>query len=391
MARNSWDVRRRPFWVNIHLWLGIIIGFVWALQGLTGALLVFHREVDRIGGAALTDGPMLPPSRLIAAAEAAAGQPIQRLTAVGDDLRLVEARYNDSANEPQALQLDAATGRVVGTRERNPTSPFTGSGWRWVYLVHMSLMMGTPGRTLIGASGLFLFLTLLIGLLLAWPKRHAWRAAFAFSKWRSTVQQFYGWHRAAGLVFALPLIALALTGTYQAFASKIAPALGRFFPYEPMATMGHQMGRGETHEAHAGISPDAALAIARTRYPEGRFMNLELPVEHPAHYSVRFTLEDELRSWSGRATVQIDPHDGTILATYDPRSAPVLNRLDDAAYPVHKGEAAGLFGRILVFLAGLVLPALYVTGLFLWFRKRALKAKTKRRPVQVRTTDFIAS
>ena len=118
-------------------------------------------------------------------------------TAMAETLKMgIEAAYPPFNNKD-------ASGQVVGTRERNPTSPFTGSGWRWVYLVHMSLMMGTPGRTLIGASGLFLFVTLLIGLFLAWPKRHAWRAAFAFSKWRSAVQQFYGWHRAAGARSAL--------------------------------------------------------------------------------------------------------------------------------------------------------------------------------------------
>lgn len=33
---------------NCHLWLGLILGGIWALQGLTGALLVFHREADRL-------------------------------------------------------------------------------------------------------------------------------------------------------------------------------------------------------------------------------------------------------------------------------------------------------------------------------------------------------
>ena len=32
---------------QLHLWLGLVVGLAWALQGLTGASLVFHREMDR--------------------------------------------------------------------------------------------------------------------------------------------------------------------------------------------------------------------------------------------------------------------------------------------------------------------------------------------------------
>lgn len=398
MSRSTWDPKRRAFWVKIHLWLGLTIGLFWAIQGLTGALLVFHREFDRIGASTLTDAPMAQPTKLIMAAQDAAGQPIQRLTVVSYDLRLVEARYNDSAGQPQAIQIDAATGRIVGTRERSPETPFTGSGWRWIYLVHMSLMAGTVGRTAIGISGLFLAITLSVGLAVAWPKRRAWRAAFSYAKWKSAPQRHYGWHRAVGLLVALPLFVMAVTGSYQAFASRVAPMLGRMFAYYPMATMGHQMGRGETHAvemnmgmadgmpgdhaahmehaAQMGISPDDALTIAQKRFPSGKFMNLELPVEHPHYYSVRFTLAGELRRWSGRATVHVDPRDGAIMAVYDPRVAPMLNRIDDAAYPVHMGEAGGLAGRLLVAFAGLSLPLFFVTGLLLWLRKHRYK-KTK--------------
>ncbi|CAA9536468.1 MAG: hypothetical protein AVDCRST_MAG91-3426, partial [uncultured Sphingomonadaceae bacterium] len=43
--RVSTGGRGRRVLVQLHLWLGLVVGGVWALQGLTGAMLVFHREV----------------------------------------------------------------------------------------------------------------------------------------------------------------------------------------------------------------------------------------------------------------------------------------------------------------------------------------------------------
>lgn len=37
---------RRKRWLSIHLWLGLTLGFLLAIYGLTGSILVFHEEID---------------------------------------------------------------------------------------------------------------------------------------------------------------------------------------------------------------------------------------------------------------------------------------------------------------------------------------------------------
>jgi uncharacterized iron-regulated membrane protein len=59
--------------VQTHLWLGLVVGLLWALQGLTGAALVFHRELDRRPVGAIAQGPMASFDRLIADTEARTG------------------------------------------------------------------------------------------------------------------------------------------------------------------------------------------------------------------------------------------------------------------------------------------------------------------------------
>ena len=38
--------RLRHFWVQFHLWPGLLLGAVFALLGLTGSVLCFYPELD---------------------------------------------------------------------------------------------------------------------------------------------------------------------------------------------------------------------------------------------------------------------------------------------------------------------------------------------------------
>lgn len=357
--------------VKWHLWSGLLLGVIWTIQGITGSLLVFHRHFDQRDAFPLASRPMISIDTLVRIARDETGQPIERITAIGTDLRLVEARYTDAAGKPQAIRLESATGKLVGAREREPTSPATGSFWRWLYLLHISVFAGETGRILIGVSGLFLLASLCIGIYIAWPRRQNWRSIFAFASWRNAFLKLYGWHRAIGIVGSIVLLMLAASGSYMVFDKWLAPVLARTGAFDTMAALGHH-GTDETgHGAHPPhISADDALAIAKEIFPSGKFMNVELPQEHPGYYSVRLTLPEEWRTWAGRAITRVDTQTGEITAIYDPTTASFLNKLDDAVYPFHMGEALGLPGRLVVFVAGFALPFFFLTGAWMWLHKK---------------------
>ncbi|HWT51888.1 MAG TPA: PepSY-associated TM helix domain-containing protein, partial [Caulobacter sp.] len=48
-----------------------------------------------------------------------------------------------------------------------------------------------------------------------------------------------------------------------------------------------------------------------------------------------------------------------------------------AQFPLHSGRILGLPGRILISLTGLVVAALSVTGVVIWWRKRKARAGRK--------------
>jgi uncharacterized iron-regulated membrane protein len=59
-----------------------------------------------------------------------------------------------------------------------------------------------------------------------------------------------------------------------------------------------------------------------------------------------------------------------VVHVYDALRAPLSNRVADAMFAVHDGEIAGIAGRLAAMTAGLALPCLYVTGVWLWVAKR---------------------
>lgn len=371
MARSR-PVLRRAL-VQTHLWVGLIVGLLWSLQGLTGAYLVFHREIDRLGLPAAVAGPLAPMDRLIAAAERHAGAPVSRIgisDARGD---LLSASYEDGRGEHRILLLDAATARVVAEREDEPTTPLAGSFSRWMYTLHEALVAGERGETLVGVSGLLLLTATLTGLRLGWPRRQAWRAAFAAHRWRNTAQILFGWHRMLGLAAGLVMLVTTPAGVWMIFQADLRPALARFVPM--------QMPYKAAPTADARLlGPGEALAIARSRFPQASFVRLTVPTPKSSGYIVRLRQRGEMRAWSGVTSVSVDAATGRILHVYDPRVAPLANRLADAAFSSHSGELAGLPGRLLVFAAGLSLPALYVTGLLAWARKRRGRGTLRMAP-----------
>ena len=49
LCRQQW----RFFWLKLHLYIGLSLGFIFVLAGLTGSLLVFYVEIDELLNPAL--------------------------------------------------------------------------------------------------------------------------------------------------------------------------------------------------------------------------------------------------------------------------------------------------------------------------------------------------
>lgn len=357
-----------------HLWLGITIGLLWALQGLGGALLAFHRDMQRLEGPAVSTGPMAPLDRIADQAGKASQRPIERIGVADERGDLLVAEYRDQDGARRAKLVDAARGETVGDRDLEPGSPFGSNFWGWLYHFHEALGGGRALELVVGVSGLFLLTALVVGLWVGWPRRGAWRAAFAAARWRTRDQKLYGWHRALGLAAGLPLLIAASTGIYLIFASDLRPLIAQVVPHSPPYSV-------DSAAAPAGsgdIGPQAAYHRAQALFPSAAFVSVTMPTARSPAYTVRLRQPEELRSWSGVTSVTIDKS-GRVLAQYDAVSAPLSNRIGDAIFAIHSGEIFGTIGRFLVLLLGLALPTLYAMGIWVWLR-RAKRRRARKQP-----------
>ena len=352
--------------IKLHLWFGLTIGLLWALQGLTGAALVFHRELDRLANPERVGsaGPMRSLDEVIAAAETYAGADVGVIRLVYRRPDILGADFTGADGKARTLFLDAATAEVVDVRFAMPPTPVAGSTSRFIYNIHDRLVAGKTGEILIGASGVFLLTSVLIGLWIGWPRKRAWKAVTAVGNWRSLPQKLYGWHRLGGVGLGIVAALIATSGVYLAFSEPIRLGLAHGMMFEPQPR----------DQLVVRVSADTALQIARARFPGSVFVRLAWPTAKAPVYTVRLLQPGEPRTFLGRTTVTVDAETGRVLHSYDAAGTSFGNRLIDALFAIHNGEIAGPVGRVVAMLAGLSLPLLYVTGTWLWLFKRRKRA-----------------
>lgn len=357
--------------VNFHLWLGFTVGLLWALQGFSGALLVFHRDVYRLSLPTPSSGPMASLDLVQQRAAAAAGSThIQRIGIFDAGGGFLVADYEDGSGVARTKIIDASMANVIADRETEPSVPTSGSIWPWIYRFHDSLAGGEERDDVIGLSGLILLPTLMAGLWIAWPRRNTWKTAFDFRRWKSLNQLLYGSHRAIGLLVGFLLLITVPCGIYMIFGGKLRPHIARAVAHElpyrsaPVAALPPRL-----------ISSQAAYEAARRHFPRAAFVSVVMPTAKAPVYTVRLRQSAEPRTWAGLTTVIVDPVSGRALDVYDAVRTSWSNRLTDAAFPIHSGEIAGTPGRLAVMLAGMTLPILYVTGMWAWWRRYSRRSK----------------
>ncbi|MDQ4421594.1 PepSY-associated TM helix domain-containing protein [Sphingobium sp. DEHP117] len=353
---------------NGHLWFGLTLGLVWALQGLTGAILVFHRELDRAmlassGAETVGSSKYLPLNQIVATARKSLSVDPESIGVIDGDPSILALNYIDAGGARRGLLIEVSGGLILHDRNWRPKLPTDGDLTRWIYDLHHHLLLGETGGLLLGLSGLFLALSAGWGVYLGWPRRARWNEIFALHKLRSLRQRMWGWHRSTGLVVGCVLILLALSGASMDFGKELRAFSSSYLPYR------------EAYEAvpvkkmPSPITPQRALEIASAQLPRAAFVTLTLPSEKSPVFRVRLRQPGEWRSWSGTSVVTIAP-EGKVLDVYDAAAAPWTNRILESAFAIHSGEVGNMPGRVLVAVAGIALPVLYVTGLWTWLLRR---------------------
>jgi uncharacterized iron-regulated membrane protein len=356
----------RKLIVRLHLWLGLPAAAVYLVIALTGALLVYEKDLDRAWHPELwrTDATAaaLPLATLHAHAQAAApGLALKevRLETAARTGAPVEFRFEPGPH----VRLDPGTGAILGTRARRAS--FFGR----VEQLHQNLLLGPVGKWTVTTATVVLLGLLATGLVLWWPKQwRLLRQAVTLALHRRGRALHFNLHNTLGFWAALPLAAVALTGAILAI--------------KPLGELLRGNSRPE-RAPPAAVSPaalppaslDTLVAAARSAFPDARQLRLHAP---RAASDARAAAE----TWRVEAVAASAAHEhARSRAWLDPRTAAVLRldrfadlplgaRLRALARPLHDGSLWGRPSQLVAFLSVLVLPVLSVTGGVLWWLRR---------------------
>lgn len=337
----------------LHLWVGLGVGALFALIGLSGTVLVFHDDLLRwqhpqlVAQEARADGAVL--------ADVLATWRPRGLTAI-DVPKPGLAAWQGYFADGRRGYFAPDDGALLLMRSVDDDALL------WLHEFHTGLLGGEAGHQAVGLIGWVSLGLLLTGLYLWWPRRGRLRAQLTVHA-GPPVRRWLTWHRSAGALL-LPLLLLStLTGVGMVYHDGARALL--------VALFGGGDPPAEPKRAPTDAAPDwpRILATAATALPDARLTRIALPAPGSDVIGFRARMAGEWHP-NGRSLVFVDAAGQRALGEHDATAQPAGARLSEAIYPLHIGSVGGATYRWLTALAGLLPAFLLATGFLFWRRRR---------------------
>ncbi|MBD9357881.1 PepSY-associated TM helix domain-containing protein [Methylomonas albis] len=363
---------RRQFWLAVHLYLGLSLGLIIAMVGLSGSLLVFYIDLDEwlnpqlIISESTTQRQSYEDIFQALRRTEPTRQRGWRLEIPEDPQRAITARYykpGETAHHgfaPLTLSVDPFTGTVLANR-------FWGEfAMTWLYDLHYKLLLDDLGKILMAILGGLLLISLVSGVYLWWPPLHKLKSALSLKRNASRERLNYDLHKLAGVYSLIVIMVLAVTGIALEIPQYVNPILGYFSPLQASPAPKSAI----TQNNPARISLDQAVAVGQARFPQARLCWIETPHDANGSYRINLRQTGEPSQRFPKTNVWVDQYSGQVLAVSNPDELGSSDTIINWLHPLHTGEAFGLTGQLLVLISGLLCPLLFITGVIRWLQKR---------------------
>jgi uncharacterized iron-regulated membrane protein len=408
------------FFLLLHRWVGLVMAGFLVVSGLTGAVISWDHELDELLNPHLTrvetQGRSLDSLDLVRMIEARdqrtrvslvpmEAEPGESLAFGIDPVvdpatgRLYEIGYNQ-------VFINPATGEELGRREWGGIWPVTKENlvsflYRLHYTLHLPEMWSIDrwGTWLMGGIAILWTLDCFVGFYVTLPRRlhdqsvlersrASWWTRWAQAwkiKTSGTLRRInFDVHRAFGLWAWLLLFMLAFT----AFSMNLYREM--FYPVMSLITQvtPSPFDLREPTDKHQPITPTIGYAsiIERAR-EEARSRSWREPLGD-VFYSAEFGIygarffhpgDDHGAAGVGPPVLYFDGTNGHYLGDHQPWEGTAADLFVQAQFPLHSGRILGLPGRILVSVMGLGTAIMSITGVVIWWRKRAAYARREQR------------
>ena len=388
IALDSRVAQRRAFgrkiFLQIHKTIGLFAGAVVVLVGLSGSILAFREDIDEwLNASVMRVEIPTPPARRpldeIFAAAAAAMPPdgkIERLTMPRHSGSAVAITYlvetDDLDTYVYEMFVDPYTAKVKGRRlylhgDKTLSQPLIPI----IMAFHWTLLLGFNNAYMVGAMGILVFISVLVGLFLWWPRNGDWRLGLKV-KWGASPERVaYDVHRSVGVYCAAVLLVMLFTGVAMIFKPATRSVANLFSPVRADP----DFGKSKPISGQSPIGVGEAVAIADKVFADGRLHWVLFPSAPNAAYVVGKQSHDEPNRTKTYRNVGIDQYSGQVLQVQDRDSFSAGEKFIEWLFPLHTGEAFGEIGRPVVLLIGLTPLTLYVSGFLRWRQKRRARKR----------------
>ena len=354
---------------SLHRYIGLAVGLILIIIGVTGSFLVFQKEFDqyllqRQFGQITPQPQRVAIESVVNTVKAAyRDRPELKLASI-DTLPhnpTYRVRLRTENDKTTDVYVNPYTGKILG--DRNWDNTFIGI----VFQLHYALLAGDIGIKIVGIVAFLLLVLSLTGIFL-WS---GWRKLISGFKikWQAHPKRVnYDVHKVAGIVTAVFLGLTAFTGFCWNFYDYAVPAIYAltFTPHSPDPVSQIVAGQSALGITEILKTADAALPNAETTF-------INLPRKPEDAFTIYKKHPQESNEY-GDSSVYLDQYSGKILKLIDGQNLPLPEKVLGSFVPLHYGTFWGLPSRILYVLVGLAPLILFVTGFVMWrYRYRSKK------------------
>ncbi|TLD70511.1 PepSY domain-containing protein [Phragmitibacter flavus] len=387
----------RDVLVLIHRYTGLCIAIFLVVAGVTGSILAFGHSLDAWINPHLhhlppssTSQPVVNPFELRETVAANLGKAVNevRLDLDPGDVWKVLVEGRETYVNPH-------DGSILGSREwGNLSEGFRLNLIPFVLRLHFSLALGDVGTWLFGIVALLWTLDCFVGIWLTLPPKRRLKAPDSRKSWLrrwlpswtvktgNLFSSIFTFHRATGLWLWAMLLVFAWSSVGFNLQSVYQPVM-RTFGYRnldlPELTVPRDTPVLNYQAAHAiarGLMQNEAQANQWTIHREAHLRYNSATGLYA--YSVFGSLD--LGSKFPGTTLWLDGDTGDQQKFYSHTGQTTANSFSSWLIALHLGDVGGLPYKMILNLIGLLIAALSVSGVFIWWRKRKIRVRRRSDP-----------
>jgi uncharacterized iron-regulated membrane protein len=356
---------------QIHLWLGAGFGLLLAVIGLSGALLVFAEPLVKWQAPQLFHhagpGEWRPISEWQKSAEEKYPE-LKPLTFMygpgtipmptGTPIFFTITK-KEGHERHTLIPIDPVAGKVLDRIDAEDTLAGL------LVIFHKELLAHDTGILLVAIAGVIGFVSVASGIYLWWPRRGSLITAMNFRRGATGAAFLYDAHSVPGFWILIPLTVALFSGVYLQKHDWIDPIVGVFS--EVREPDFKQIVSSPAGACPTATSVDEAVRLAKQGREDQVVRLLWGPRTPTGVYKVQLRKPDANTRAEG-TTIYVDRNCPRVVGAEVLEEMTSGERLKGSMWPLHANLMLGLFGQALVFLAGLALPLLFVTGVLFWLK-----------------------